>query len=48
MVSDGRRYMLNAWWVATLPGLALVILVLAINLIGEGLRDVLDPKLQEG
>jgi len=48
MVSDGRRYMLNAWWVATLPGLALVILVLAINLVGEGLRDVLDPKLQEG
>ena len=47
MVSDGRRYMLNAWWVATLPGLALVILVLAIN-PGEGLRDVLDPKLQEG
>jgi len=34
--------------VATLPGLALVILVLAINLIGEGLRDVLDPRLQEG
>ncbi len=48
MVSDGRRYMLNAWWVATLPGLALVILVLAINLVGEGLRDVLDPRLQEG
>ena len=48
MVSDGRRYMLNAWWVATLPGLALVILVLAINLVGEGFRDVLDPRLKEG
>jgi peptide/nickel transport system permease protein len=48
MVSDGRRYMLNAWWVATLPGLALVILVLAINLVGEGLRDVVDPGVQEG
>ncbi|NLS45315.1 MAG: ABC transporter permease [Firmicutes bacterium] len=47
MVSDGRRYMLNAWWVATLPGLALVVLVLAINLVGEGLRDVLDPRLKE-
>ncbi len=48
MVNDGRRYMLTAWWVATLPGLALVVLVLAINLVGEALRDVLDPRLKEG
>ncbi|MDI7247088.1 MAG: ABC transporter permease [Bacillota bacterium] len=48
MVNDGRRYMLTAWWVATLPGLALVGLVLAINLVGEALRDVLDPRLKEG
>ncbi|MCR4401249.1 MAG: ABC transporter permease [Firmicutes bacterium] len=47
MVNDGRRYMLTAWWIATLPGLALVVLVLAINLVGEALRDVLDPRLKE-
>lgn len=47
MINDGRRYMLTAWWVATLPGLALVVLVLAINLVGEALRDILDPRLKE-
>lgn len=48
MISDGRRYMLTSPWVATLPGLALALLVLGINLLGEGLRDVLDPKMMEG
>lgn len=46
MVADGRNYMLNAWWIATIPGLAIVGLVLAINLFGEGLRDILDPRLK--
>lgn len=46
MVNDGHRYMMMAWWVSTLPGLALVILVLSINLLGEALRDVLDPRLK--
>jgi len=46
MVSAGRDQMLNAWWVATMPGLAIVGLVLAINLFGEGLRDVLDPRMR--
>jgi peptide/nickel transport system permease protein len=46
MVAAGRDYMLNAWWVATMPGIAIVILVLAINLFGEGLRDILDPRLK--
>jgi len=46
MVSSGRDYMLVAWWVSTFPGLAIVILVLAINLFGEGLRDILDPRLK--
>ena len=46
MVSAGRDYMLNAWWVSTMPGIAIVILVLAINLFGEGLRDILDPRLK--
>ncbi len=46
MVADGRNYLLNAWWVSTMPGLAIVGLVLAINLFGEGLRDILDPRLK--
>jgi peptide/nickel transport system permease protein len=46
MVADGRNYLLNAWWVATFPGLAILILVLCINLFGEALRDILDPRLK--
>ncbi|HBY96653.1 MAG: ABC transporter permease [Ardenticatenaceae bacterium] len=46
MVADGRNTLLNAWWVSTMPGLAIVGLVLAINLFGEGLRDILDPRLK--
>ncbi|NIR29397.1 MAG: dipeptide ABC transporter permease DppC, partial [Gammaproteobacteria bacterium] len=37
---------LRAWWVVTFPGLAILITVLALNLMGDGLRDVLDPKLK--
>jgi ABC-type dipeptide/oligopeptide/nickel transport system permease subunit len=46
MVADGRNYLLNAWWISTMPGLAIVGLVLAINIFGEGLRDILDPRLK--
>ncbi|MGQ9594897.1 MAG: ABC transporter permease [Anaerolineae bacterium] len=46
MVSDGRSYLTTAWWVSTLPGLAILFLVLSINLFGEGLRDILDPRLK--
>ena len=46
MVAAGRDYLLTAWWVSTLPGIACVILVLAINVFGEGLRDILDPRLR--
>ena len=46
MVASGRDYMLVAPWVSTIPGLAIVILVLAINVFGEGLRDILDPRLK--
>jgi peptide/nickel transport system permease protein len=46
MVNAGRPYMLNAWWISTFPGLALLTLVLGINLLGEGLRDILDPRLK--
>ena len=46
MVASGRDYMLSAWWPSTLPGIAILILVLAINVFGEGLRDILDPRLK--
>jgi len=44
MVSSGRRYTLDQWWVATIPGLAIFLVSLAFNLLGDGLRDVLDPR----
>ncbi len=46
MLAEAREFILRAWWVVTLPGLAILITVLAINLIGDGLRDALDPKLR--
>jgi peptide/nickel transport system permease protein len=46
MVADGRNYLMISWWVSTLPGMAILILVLSINLFGEGLRDILDPRLK--
>jgi len=44
MISGGRRFILDHWWVATVPGLAIFTVSLAFNLLGDGLRDVLDPK----
>ena len=46
MLADGRDYMRDYWWLATFPGLALMITTLSINLFTNGLRDVLDPRLQ--
>lgn len=46
MLAEAREFILRAWWVVTLPGLAILITVLAINLMGDGLRDALDPKLK--
>ena len=46
MLADAREFILRAWWVVTLPGLAILLTVLAINLMGDGLRDALDPKLK--
>ena len=46
ILSDGRENMLSAWWVATFPGLAIVYTVVVFNLIGDGLRDALDPRLR--
>ena len=46
MVADGRNNLLGAWWIATFPGLAIVFTVLSFNLIGDGLRDAIDPRLR--
>lgn len=46
MLSNARDYIESAWWVVTFPGLAITLTVLAINLMGDGLRDALDPKLK--
>ena len=44
MIATGRQYMLDHWWVAAMPGIAIAVLSLAFNLLGDGLRDWLDPK----
>jgi peptide/nickel transport system permease protein len=46
MLADGRAYLASAWWVAALPGLAISLTVLAVNLVGDWLRDELDPHLK--
>ncbi|HLB81157.1 MAG TPA: ABC transporter permease [Dongiaceae bacterium] len=46
MVSSGRQYLLDQWWVATIPGAAIFVVSLGFNLLGDGLRDVIDPKRQ--
>ena len=50
MIAEGKDYIREAWWIATFPGLAICLTVLGLNLLGDGLRDVLDPRLkvQEG
>jgi len=47
MVSTSRNYFLNAWWYSIFPGLAIFITVLAFNLVGDGLREILDPKTRK-
>ena len=46
MLADAREFVLRAWWVVTFPGLAILITVLAFNVMGDGLRDALDPRLK--
>ena len=46
MLSAGRNYLRNAWWFSTFPGLAIMFVVLGFNLLGDGLRDILDPKMR--
>lgn len=48
MVSEGRKYLRDGWWFSTFPGLAILLTVLATNLLGDGLRDVFDPRSRKG
>jgi peptide/nickel transport system permease protein len=47
MLAEGRQYLASAWWVGTLPGLILMVTIIAVNLIGDSLRDILDPRIQQ-
>jgi ABC-type dipeptide/oligopeptide/nickel transport system permease subunit len=47
MLAEGRDYLSNAWWLATVPGVAISLVVLGANLLGDGLRDLLDPRLRQ-
>lgn len=46
MLAEGRVYIADSWWLVTLPGLAIMLTILSINLLGDGLRDALDPRLR--
>ncbi|HEY8541536.1 MAG TPA: nickel transporter permease [Pseudothermotoga sp.] len=46
IVSDGRSYLVQQWWISTFPGLFIAIVVLGFNLLGDGIRDILDPRLR--
>jgi ABC-type dipeptide/oligopeptide/nickel transport system permease subunit len=46
MMLDGTQYIASAWWVITLPGLAVLLTTLSLNLVSDGLRQLLDPRLQ--
>ncbi|MGH7278096.1 MAG: ABC transporter permease [Candidatus Rokuibacteriota bacterium] len=47
MLADGQTFLVTAWWVAVFPGVALLLAVLGVNLLGDGLRDLLDPRFRE-
>lgn len=47
MLSTGRQYIDSAWWISVFPGLAIVVVIMSFNFLGEGLRDTLDPKLKD-
>ena len=46
MLADGREFMTEAWWIATFPGLAIMVTVLGFNFFGDALRNALDPKME--
>ena len=45
MIADGRNFLLVDHWVSTIPGIAIITIVMGLNLLGDGLRDALDPRL---
>jgi ABC-type dipeptide/oligopeptide/nickel transport system permease subunit len=47
MIASSREFVTSAWWIVTFPGVAILLAVLGFNLFGDGLRDVLDPRLKE-
>ncbi|WP_103107447.1 ABC transporter permease [Brevibacillus reuszeri] len=47
MLSEGKDYLSDAWWLATFPGIAITIVVLAVNILGDALRDIFDPRTQK-
>jgi peptide/nickel transport system permease protein len=46
MLRDGKLYISSAWWYTTFPGLSIMVTVLGLNIVGDSLRDLLDPKLK--
>jgi ABC-type dipeptide/oligopeptide/nickel transport system permease subunit len=46
MIASSKEFITNAWWIVTLPGIAILLAVLGFNLFGDGLRDILDPKMR--
>ncbi|MCG8512842.1 MAG: ABC transporter permease [Halanaerobiales bacterium] len=46
MVADGRSFLIDQWWISTFPGIAIALVVLGFNLLGDGIRDMLDPRLR--
>ncbi len=47
MVAEGRDFLAVAWWMSTIPGVAIMLTVMSVNLFGDWLRDKLDPKLRQ-
>jgi ABC-type dipeptide/oligopeptide/nickel transport system permease subunit len=45
-LADGKDYLVSGWWLATFPGLAIMLLVLCMNIMGDGARDLLEPRLR--
>jgi peptide/nickel transport system permease protein len=47
IIADGRTYIQEAWWIAVFPGVVIAVAVLGLNLMGDGLRDVIDPRQRQ-
>jgi peptide/nickel transport system permease protein len=48
MISEGREYIATSWWVSAFPGIAILITVMSVNMVGDWLRDALDPRQRKG